>query len=179
MYFNEDELFTIDRKVHVMFKWIRENIKNDSIILELGSGATTGELTKHYKVISIENDYQWVNRYSNATYIHAPLKEYVGNAPQGFPQPNNGWYDTMFIEGNLPETYDLIIVDGPVGAGPDAAGRGGFYKFLDLFNTNVPMIFHDTNRPVESTLVKMVSEKVGRKYTDLENVGDIGTAVII
>lgn len=177
--FNEKELETIDPKVYVMYKWIRKNIKDNSVILELGSGITTNELGKHYKLFSIEHDYQWVNKYRNTTYIHAPLKKYDNDAPIGFPQPNNGWYDIIFIKDDLPKSYDLIIIDGPVGATPDDVGRGGFYKYLDMFNTNVPMIFHDANRAVENTLVKMVSKKLHRQYKYLDNVGDVGTAVIL
>ena len=77
--FNEKELETVDPKVRIMFRWIRKNIKDGSTILEIGSGSTTRELAKHYKVFSVEHDYRWANKYPEATYIHAPLKKYDGS----------------------------------------------------------------------------------------------------
>ena len=48
-------------------------------------------------------------------------------------------------------------------------GRGGFYKHIDKFNTQVPMIFDDVNREEELTLLKLVSAYVKRDYFILED----------
>ena len=73
-------------------------------------------------------------------------------------------YDVDVIKEKLIDKYDLILVDGPNGK----FGRGGFLKHIDLFNTNVPIIFDDINRDAERQLMIKVSEKVGRKYQELD-----------
>ena len=178
--FNESELQKVDITVQVMYKWIRENIKEGSTILELGSGATTEELGKYYKMFSIENNKKWCYKYNNTFYILAPIKKYSDKnpAPKGFPHPNNGWYDVSRLM--LPEKYDLIIIDGPKGSSKSDYGRAGFYKHLDLFNTNVPMIFHDVGRPVEKHMVLQIAVELEKRLIFLDRiVGSRKTAIIL
>ena len=127
---------------------------------------------------SVEHNTNWVNKYPNVTYIHAPILNYLNDDPilQEFPLPNSGWYDIDVIKKEMPEKYDLIIIDGPVGATPHDAGRGGFYKYLDTFNIDIPMIFHDTNRPVEKLLVEKVSEKLNIPHEIIS--GQVLSAII-
>ena len=66
------------------------------------------------------------------------------------------------------QKYDLILVDGP-GGWHHGWGRGGFFKHIDKFNTDVPMIFDDVNREEELTLLKSVSAYVKRDYFILED----------
>lgn len=62
-----------------LYNWIRENIKDGSTILELGSGRVTGELSKNYTMISVEHDKDWVGKYNSSyIYIYAPIKQYSG-----------------------------------------------------------------------------------------------------
>ena len=61
-------------------------------------------------------------------------------------------------------SYDLILVDGPNGA----IGRGGFLKHLDLFNTNVPIIFDDINRKDELQMMVKVSEILNKPCKKLD-----------
>jgi hypothetical protein len=77
-----------------------------------------------------------------------------------------GWYDAGVIRTSLTFDYDLILIDGPNGS----IGRGGFLKHLELFNTAVPMIFDDIQRPAEHSLMERVSEKIGRPYFILDRV---------
>jgi hypothetical protein len=79
---------------------------------------------------SVEDKLEFLNRHQSH-YIHAPLV--------------NGWFDTAILKTQLPRSYDLILVDGPVGSEP----RAGFIKNIWLFNTNVPIIIDDTWREVE------------------------------
>jgi hypothetical protein len=58
------------------------------------------------------------------------------------------------------------LVDGPNG---ERYGRGGFYKYLDWFNTDVPIVFDDVNREPERILMEKVSKKIGRDYVILED----------
>lgn len=149
------------------YNFIKSILPEGSTILELGSGAGTGYLSKHYKMYSIENYEEWINKY-NSTYIYAPIKYYndewtAPNLPGEKGRSQIGWYDVDIIKSNLPDKYDLILVDGPNGT----FGRGGFLKHLDLFNTNIPIIFDDINREEKELMIK-VSEAIGRPYKELD-----------
>jgi hypothetical protein len=121
--------WAIDKEV---YDYIRSTLSVGSTILELGSGAGTGALAEHYTMYSIEHDMRWVGRFPSS-YIFAPM--------------NGKWYDVAAVREKLPDQYDLILIDGPIGSESD--GRIGFLHNIDLFNTTVPMIFDDTNRPGE------------------------------
>ena len=70
--------------------------------------------------------------------------------------PNDkGWYDVEVLKKEIPENYDLILVDGPWGQ----IGRGGFIKNLNIFRTDVPIIIDDVQRKEEIELVKAVEER--------------------
>jgi len=150
------------------YKFMIETLPEGSTVLELGSGIGTMHLAKHFKMYSIENYSEWVGKY-NSTYIHAPIKEYNNEwtAPdlpgEGSPK-QRGWFDPDKIKGNLPEDYQAILIDGPNGM----FGRGGFLKHIELFNTNVLLIFDDINRESELELMKAVSKKIGKPYSILD-----------
>lgn len=127
--------------------WIELNIPFGSTILELGSGKSTIDLAENYKVYSIEHNKKWLNLSSKSHYIYAPIVD--------------GWYNAEILEKEIPEKYDLIIVDGP----PAQIGRMGFYNNLHLFNTAIPILFDDIERPVEKELLEKVSEKLNVKFT--------------
>lgn len=146
------------------YNFIRKILPTGSKILELGSGIGTHYLSEYYKMYSIENYMEWVDKY-NSEYIHAPIKYYdsiytAPDLPGEHSQPQTGWYDTFFLKDKLPESYDLILVDGPNGL----FGRGGFLKHIELFNVNVPIIFDDVNREPELELMKAVSKVLNRPY---------------
>ncbi len=66
--------------------------------------------------------------------------------------------------------YDLILVDGPNGL----IGRGGFLKHINLFNTQVPIIFDDINRESERQLMIKTSKLLNKPYKELDkNTGYI------
>ena len=124
-------------------EWIRANLDPGSTILELGSGAGTDHLAEQYQMWSVEHDPFFVGRY-RSKYIHAKIK--------------NGWYSKRTLEQELPRDYDLILVDGP----PGSIGRAPFAENLDLFNTDVPIVFDDTHRRAEYYLTVAVGLAVGR-----------------
>ena len=167
------------------FNLIREILPEGKTILEMGSGTGTEALSKYYDMISVENQTEWIGQYKS-TYIEVPIKEYSKNhintaglfktkqskvytAPDlpGEDGPTQvGWYDYKILTEKLKNLkYDLILVDGPNGR----IGRGGFLKHLDMFNTNVPMIFDDINREAEKQMMIKVSEIVKRPYKKLDN----------
>tara|TARA_R110002126_G_scaffold85314_1_gene206748 strand:+ start:943 stop:1443 length:501 start_codon:yes stop_codon:yes gene_type:complete len=148
------------------FDFIRKILPKGKTILEIGSGFGTGEMAKHYNMYSIEATAQWVNKY-DSTYIYAPIKMYNDEYTAPDIPESNGWHNVDILAKELPKIeYDLIFIDGPEGK----YGRGGFLKHIDLFNTNVPMIFDDINRPHEMILMEKVSELLGRPYTLIDNV---------
>jgi len=129
-----------------LFNYIRLVLPQGKTILELGSGWSTGQLCKYYTVYSVEHDKEWLNKYES-NYIYASI---VGD-----------WYDIKSLEKELPEEYDLILVDGPIAK---FWPRDGFYTNLYLFNTDVIIIFDDVDREDEYNLMLNVSKKIKRKY---------------
>lgn len=133
------------------FNWIRKNLKDGSVILELGSGTGTVELCKFYDVITVEHSEEWVGTAKNATYIYAPLID--------------GWYDREILEKELPKKYDLLIVDGPI-----REDRLHFFLNTDLFSKNIPIIFDDTQRENLKDLVIKLSKDWNKTLTEFNCV---------
>ena len=134
-----------------LVEWLLQNLPTGSTILELGSGKGTIELCKFYKMYSIEHNIDWLNK-SQSNYIYAPIKSYG----------SYNWFDKDAIIKNIPKDYDLILVDGP----PGNIGRMGFVNNIEIFNTSVPIIIDDSNRPDERMLVKELQTKLGRDIED-------------
>ena len=125
-------------------EFILSNLKNDSTILEFGSGEGTGILSNNYNMMSIEQNKQYVDKY-NSEYLYAPIV--------------NGWYDVdkvlSFLEN---KTYDAILIDGPVGN-----NRIKMFSIIDKLNTGVLLIFDDIDREKDMENANKFSEAVGRK----------------
>ncbi len=135
--------WSIDKE---LFDFIRNILPEGKTIVEMGSGWASGELSKYYTVYSIEHDRKWLNKY-DTNYIFAPIKD--------------RWYDVDIVENNLPKEYDLILVDGP----PGHIGRGGFLSHLNIFKTDIIIIFDDVNRHNDYNLMVGVAEKLNREFT--------------
>tara|TARA_R110000796_G_scaffold189956_1_gene306704 strand:+ start:261 stop:779 length:519 start_codon:yes stop_codon:yes gene_type:complete len=128
-----------------LYDWILDNIPIGSTILELGSGAGSYELSKHYNMYSVEQNIEWVDKFPGINYIHAPI------------DPNTQWYDKSCLS-QLPKDYQCLILDGPGGY-----PRNGFYQHLDVFNTNIPTVVDDTHRIPEATFAFQLAEKLDKK----------------
>lgn len=150
---------------------IRYFLPEKSSILEFGCGVTTKILLNWYTVYSIEHNQQWLN-HKNA--YHVSLKKYneddflcpdISGMP--FSEKQTAWYDPIILTNilNNIKKYDCIIIDGPNAN----YGRGGFYSYIHLFNTSVPMLFHDVHRQAELELMKKVSKLLKRDYYILED----------
>ena len=140
---------------HEFYNFLSQNLEEGKTILEFGSGKGTIELTKRWKVYSIEHDEQWVGTAPDSNYIHAPLGE-------------DGWYDAKKVFDNLPEKYDCIIVDGPIG--PKA--RLGIDKHWDKLNTDIMIIFDDTDRPKDKEHAIRIAELLNKSCLEIsETVG--------
>ena len=123
---------------------IRQLVKPGSTIVELGSGNGTNRLTKEFTVYSIEDNLNWIGYCEDSNYIHAPLVKL------DYDEEIVEWYNPDIIKENLPENYDLILIDGPAGK----KGRSGFLANLDLFNLNVPIVIDDTLRDHEAKIAR-------------------------
>jgi len=169
------------------FNFIKEILPEGKTILELGSGYGTDALSKHYNMISVENQKEWVGVYKSK-YLYVPIKNYhdpriiftpefgsVDNFPPDLPGDDSpkqkGWFDHEILKEKLDGLdYDLILIDGPNGL----IGRGGFLKYINLFNTQVPMIFDDINRESERQLMIKISKLLNKPYKELDkNTGYI------
>lgn len=152
--------------------FIRSILPEGSTILEFGSGEGTVRLSEYYKMYSVENQTEWQDRFPDATtYINCDTKWYddAFTVPEMSSQ-QRAWYDPDMLLGKLPKEYDLILIDGPGGQ----YGRGGFLKYLEHFNTDLPMIFDDANRPAELELMQKVSQIVNRPYALSETDPGLG-----
>ncbi len=147
------------------YEYICSILPKGKTILEIGSGFGTGQMAKYYKMYSIEATLQWINRF-DSTYIYAPIKMYNDSYPFSEIPDNKGWHDHEILAEALSTIeYDLIFIDGPEGK----YGRGGFLKHINLFNTNVPMVFDDVNRPAELALIQKVSKLLDKPYSILQD----------
>jgi hypothetical protein len=130
---------------------ISQIVKYGSTIVELGSGhGSTSELCKHYKLYSIEHDPKFIGLY-NSNYIYAPLI-------------NDFWYDPNIVRNSIPQSYDLLLVDGPI-----AHRRKGFIDNYSIFNQSVPLILDDMQRTIEQDMAKTLINKYGRKLIKTVN----------
>ncbi|MDT9234057.1 tetratricopeptide repeat protein [Limnospira sp. PMC 917.15] len=127
-----------------LFLYIIETLPMGSTILELGSGTGTLELSKYYKMVSIEHNQDWLNKY-NSHYIYAPLVDDM-------------WYNGDVLGRKLRNIdYQLILVDGP-----PQHRRKGILNYLDLFNWNVPVIVDDINRQYDMDVAIALAKHLGK-----------------
>ena len=135
------------------FDKIVEILPFGSTILEIGSGYSTNILSQFYKMISIESDMKWMNKY-NSEYIYVPPNKFNSEI---FGETT--WIDVDILKSSLHEKkYDLLIVD----AGFD---RVGIYDNLHLFNTNIPIIFDDTMDENYLKCANITANKLNKKCT--------------
>lgn len=140
-------------------RYIELTLFRGSTVLELGSGTGTQRLAARFHMISVEHDERFVGR-APSTYIHAPIVPF--SKPCGVFTEDTGWYDRDILRRELPKhRYDLILVDGP----PNYIGRGGFYKWRDLFDLSVPIVLDDAHRPRVIKILQRLSADLRRPYT--------------
>ncbi len=137
-----------------LFDFIRSTLPEGKVLLELGSGWTSGQFSQYYTVYSIEHNFWWLGKY-NTNYIHVPIK--------------NKWYNPDILRKKIPDNYDLILVDGPPGFSGSATNRHGFYTYLDLFKTDLTIIFDDVDRKAEYELMIRVGQKLQRNIVILNS----------
>ena len=127
------------------FIWIEKNIPEGSSILEFGSGHGSVRLSKRFSVTSIEHDPEWLG-VASVDYIHAPIVE----NPHATKAGEEGWYDVSIVMEQMPEDFDLVIIDGP----PGVIGRTGILSVVELLSKARWIIVDDVDREPESRLCK-------------------------
>ena len=142
-----------------LFNTIKENLKNNSTLLEFGSGTGTIELTKYYKMISIEHDKKWLNK-AESKYIYAQLENIEINPK--FPN-HRQWYNYEIIKNELKDIIiDGILIDGP----PGKIGRSGILKFIEENKKRllqIPIFVDDCQRNDEKKLAIEIAEILNKK----------------
>ena len=123
--------------------WIEQHISKGSTILEFGSGDGSEGLARRYNLYSIEHDPTYIGK-TKSNYIHASIVQNKSSTLKG----EQGWYDPALFD-QIPETFQLIIVDGP----PGKIGRSGLLEYLHLMPNWTYMLVDDTDRIEEQELV--------------------------
>jgi hypothetical protein len=120
-------------------------------ILEIGSGNSTKILSEFYNMISLESNEEWMNKYKSK-YIYVPFKKMVS---EEFGETT--WLDIDILNKNISDLdYDFLLVD----AGAD---RVGIYDNIDIFKTNIPIIFDDTMAENYLKCANLLSKKLNMK----------------
>lgn len=139
-----------------LYKYLRRILPEGQIILELGSGWGTTQLTKHWEVISIEHDKFYFEKLTNPC-IYAPLVEH--KPIRGTRGPHE-WYDRDILTKELRLlNYDLLLVDGPPGA-----TRSGIIKYIELFDSEAIIVFDDLQRKEDRRIINSVAAKLEKPY---------------
>jgi len=92
------ELWRMDSKV---LDWMKDNVPSTAVVLELGGGAGSIDLHKHWTGWTVEHDfqwYQWLER-KGVPAIYSPLRD--------------GWYGLAPRTVRKLQTADVVIIDGP------------------------------------------------------------------
>jgi hypothetical protein len=135
------------------YEWILDNIPEGDTIIEFGSGPGTIELSRFHNVHTVEHQQRFTTLAPRATYILAEIVD--------------GWYDSDVVFNNLPDTYSLIIVDGPPNIDQQKT-RNNISKYWDRFDTSVPIIMDDTHREDEYNFAIETAELLGKTWTQYE-----------
>jgi GR25 family glycosyltransferase involved in LPS biosynthesis len=108
---------------HDLYEDICNLLPQGAIVCELGSGNGTHWLSKKFKVISIEQNEEYIGKHSSE-YYHAPIVD--------------GWFDKSKLPSKI--KCDLLLIDAPTGI-----SRQGIIHNFSMFDTN-KVIFDDVNR---------------------------------
>ncbi|MBD3192463.1 MAG: hypothetical protein GF308_17620 [Candidatus Heimdallarchaeota archaeon] len=143
-------------------------------ILELGSGQSTNFTSRYLqeneeaKALILENNEDWYQQFKpklidspRLRYLFAPLLELkVGRR-------TCQWYSTDILEKEK-TTYDLLIIDGPVGT--LNFSRLGIVKYLPkvIDPADFLIIFDDAQRKGEKDTIKVVKKKLRKKEIPFE-----------
>jgi len=128
-----------------LFAAIIRLLPKGSTILEIGSGKVSPLwVDVGYRVISIEHDEEWCNRYRGVEYRHVPI--------------HGRWYHRKLFRDAVRsvEDYDLLIIDGPPGTHRVKTNRRGIMDMLGEFDRTKPVAIDDIERKAEAEITEAV-----------------------
>ena len=131
-----------------IFQWMGDCLDPEyGIILEFGSGYGTHVLLDlGFKVVSIEEDKSWCDKYHNH-YVYAPVAS------------STGWYDAKVVKENFAPYKEIadaygwsaVIIDGPT------VNRSGILPYLDFFGIGLnPVVVDDIDRAQNALLMTAI-----------------------
>lgn len=119
--------------------WLVNNLPEGSAILELGSGKSSRELSRCFKLVSIEEDVH-VEQLAQVEYIFAPISNCY-YAPDAVMTALSG------------RRYDAVIVDGPKAYLPGRSSiRLGFLNYVEHIHKDSLIVIDDVQRLAELCL---------------------------
>lgn len=150
-----------------------EFLPEGSIILELGTGPGTQKLSKHFKVISIENKPRYHTGHSELVHIPRKNLEIPSEAFwKRFPLAE-AWYHPAKLKRAIEKRrYDAILVDGPKSS---RSRIPMWYYYSRVFNIKVPVIVDDVQREYDWKLAFEIARVKNRvKKVDKMEVRGFG-----
>lgn len=152
--------------LHVLNDIFINNRKN---IIEFGSGASSlyiAKLIKLYKLkttfYSVESNNEWIEKLKQQLdfhelldyvhFIHAPITPVQENL--SYPGQNS-WYDVDAISAllDLQSNFDLVLVDGPVGADSKFSRFSAIPFLKENLAEDYSIFLDDTNRYAEKHII--------------------------
>lgn len=160
------------------------SINKRKAVIEFGAGASTFYIAKLIKTLqlpivfySVEADENWANELNRqldlmklsafVNVIHCPQTKVPSSISYKEQQT---WYDTdvlMEVLKEIPE-FDLVLVDGPVGASTPFARYSAIPFLKDKISTNFSVFLDDVNRPREAEIVNEWQKILDCKFTRKE-----------
>ena len=143
---------------HKIVDLVKSRLSEGKQILELGSGFGTAELVKRWKVRSIEENAEFINKFHD-DYVHCPIVD--------------EWYDVKPLECLIDFSWDLLLIDGPA-----YGRRSNMIKHLHLFNLSQGQIIvvDDVERDDDSQALSILESKLREKFKiTREDFDSIGT----
>lgn len=127
---------------------IRDRIEDGATLVEFGSGEGSVALSRYFKVHSVEDCMQWLNRFTGPTYHFAPLIR--------------EWYSRDAVDEIFDSIgpFDVLLIDGPSSARGD---RRGIIPVLGRVLERRPrlIVVDDTHREPERQVADEVYRVVG------------------
>lgn len=125
---------------------IKSRLPDGKQILELGSGTRTENLVKNWKVRSIEENFEFINKFHD-DYIHCPIVD--------------EWYDIKLLESLTEFSWDLLLIDGPANG-----SRSRMIDHLDLFifRQGQIIVADDVNRDDDNRALSALENKLRERF---------------
>ena len=129
---------------------IRQLIQNGAVVVELGNRIGLDSLEDKFQILTYDSDHTNILHDKSDKHIHIPLVP----SSSGITE----WYDPDILAKSLPESYDLLFVNGPQGR----YGKFGLLENIALFKADIPIIINDTVNENEAGIARELAYKLNR-----------------